>query len=181
MKIWKLTLLTGLLFAALMSTIFYSSCVQDACNNVTCLHGGSCGNGVCRCPTGYEGPTCATLSVNRFIGGYAGYTSCNNPQQVIDSAFITAGDVINTVNVRMNSISPKILKGYINNNASTYAIEVTNSDSSLLGSTFYQRIFTITLQSDKSLSIHEYETNIFNTPSGPDTIINNCTFLGFKF
>ena len=181
MKIWKLTLLTGLLFAAIMSAVFYTSCVQDACNNVTCFHGGACGNGVCRCPTGYEGPTCQTLSTDRFIGGYAGYTSCNNTQQVIDTAFITVGDAINTVNIKLNSISPKILQGYVNNNASTYSIIVTNNDSSLNNSIFYQRIFTVTLQNDKSLSIHEYEYNIFNTASGLDTIANNCTFLGFKY
>ena len=181
MKIWKLTILSSMLLMAVLSAVLYSSCVQNTCTNVTCLHGGSCGNGVCRCPTGYEGPTCATLSVTRFVGGYAGYTSCNNTQQVIDSAFITANSEINTVSVKMNSISPKILQGYISNNQSTYSIIVTNSDSSKSGSTFYQRIFTITLQSDKSLSIHEYEKNIFETLSGPDTIISNCTFLGFKY
>ncbi len=181
MKIWKLTLFTGLLFAAVLSAVLYSSCVKNTCTGVTCAHGGSCGNGVCRCPTGYEGPTCQTLSVTRFVGGYAGYTSCNNTQQVIDSAFITANSAINTVSVKMNSISPKILQGYVSNNESTYSIIVTNSDSMKNGSTFYERIFTITLQSDKSLSIHEYERNIFTTLSGPDTIINNCTFLGFRY
>ena len=181
MKIWKPILLTGLLFTAILSAVFYSSCVQDTCSNVTCFHGGACGNGVCRCPTGYEGPTCQTLSVTRFVGGYAGYTSCNNTQQVIDSAFITANSEINTVSIKMNSISPKILQGYVHNDESTYSIVVTNSDSDKVGSTFYQRIFTVTLQSDKSLSIHEYEKNIFNTLSGPDTVVTNCTFLGFRY
>ncbi len=181
MKIWKTTLLTGILFTAVISAIFYTSCTQDACNNVNCLNGGSCGNGICHCPTGYEGPQCQTLSTTRYIGGYAGFTSCNNTQQVIDSAFITAGDAINTVNIVLNSIKPKVLQGYINNNASTYSIIVTNNDSTLNGSTFYERLFTITLQSDNSLSIHEYEENIFNTVSGPDTIINKCTFIGQKF
>ena len=181
MKFWKITLLTSLLFAAVVSAVFYTSCTQDTCNHVTCFNGGSCGNGVCRCPTGYEGPTCQTLSTARYIGGYAGYTSCNNTQQVIDSAFITAGSTINTVNVVMNSISPKVLQGYVSNNESTYSIIVTNNDSSLAGSTFYERLFTITLQSDNSLSIHEYEENIFNTVSGPDTVISHCTFLGTKY
>ena len=173
---------------AIVSAVVYSSCVQDACNNVSCLNGGSCGNGVCRCPTGYEGTQCETLSIARFLnksgdstGIYAGYTSCNNTQQVIDSAFITADGVAkNTVAVRMNSISPKVLHGYVSSNESAYSIIVTNNDSFMVGSTFYERIFTITLQSDKSLSIHSYEENRFNTVSGPDTIINKCTFLGFK-
>ena len=186
MKIWKTALVTGLLCTAIITVVVYTSCLQDACNNVNCLNGGSCNNGVCRCPTGYEGPTCSTLSVTRFIGAYAGFTSCNNTQQVIDSAFITAGSTINTVNIKLNSvyndptIPQKILQGYVNNNESTYSIVVTNNDSFLATSTFYERIFTVTLQSNNKLTIYSYEDNMFATASGPDTVVNKCTFVGFK-
>ncbi len=181
MKFWKITLLTSLVFAAVITATVYSSCVKDACDNVTCYNGGSCGNGICKCPTGYEGPQCQTLSITRYLGTYGGFTSCNNTQQVIDSAFITAdGEAKNTVAVQMNSISPKILHGYVNSNQSTYSIIVTNNDSSLLGSIFYEKIYTITLQSDNKLTIYSYEDNIFPTASGPDTITNKCTFVGFK-
>lgn len=188
MKSWKITLVTSLIFMAVVSVIVYSSCVKNACDNVTCLNGGSCGNGVCRCPTGYEDPQCQTLSINRYLGAYAGYTSCNGAQQVIDSAFITAApDMgINYVAVKFNSVyndptvPNKILYGYVDNNESTYAIVVTNNDSSLHGSNFFERIFTITLQNNKTLTIHSYEENIFPTLSGPDTVVNKCMFIGTK-
>ena len=181
MKFWKISLFTGLIIAALATVVFYSSCQQDSCNNVNCLNGGSCGNGICNCPTGYEDPQCQTLSITRYLGTYPGTTKCNTAQQIIDTAFITPDGLgINTVQVKLNTISPKILHGYVENNESTYSIIVTNNDSSLTGSTFYERIFTITLQSDKTLTIYSYEDNIFTTVSGPDTTINKCTFIGYK-
>jgi hypothetical protein len=35
---------------------------------VTCANGGLCINDTCRCPVGYEGPVCETLSVDKFMG-----------------------------------------------------------------------------------------------------------------
>ena len=183
MKFWKISLLTSLLFMAVLSAAVYSSCTQDSCTNVNCLNGGSCGHGVCRCPTGYEGTQCQTLSVSRYIGSYAGFTSCNNTQQVIDSAFITAdGEGKNTLAITINSITPKVLHGYIDNNQSAYSIIITNNDSfsSDPNTVFYERIYTVTLQSDNKLTIYDYSDSIFHTPSGLDTIINKCTFVATK-
>ena len=184
MKFWKITLVTSLLIMAALSAIVYSSCVKNTCDNVTCMNGGSCGNGICHCPTGYEDPQCQTLSINRYLGAYAGYTSCNGAQQIIDSAFITAAPAygINYVAVAINSIKPKILYGYADNNESTYSIVVVNIDSftSNLNTIFYERIYTITLQSDKTLTVYSYEDSTFRTLSGPDTVLNKCTFIGTK-
>ena len=181
MKFWRITILTGLIFAAAVTAIVYSSCTKDACDNLTCLNGGSCGNGICNCPTGYEGTQCQTLSVSRFVGTYAGDISCNSQQEVIDSAFITADNANpDYVYVTMNSILPKVLHGYVSNNASTYSIIVVNNDSfsSDPNTKFYERLFTITLQNNTSLTIHSYEDSIFQTTSGLDTMITNCSFLG---
>ena len=183
MKLWKITILTSLLFAAAVSAVIYSSCTKDACDNLTCLNGGACGGGVCNCPTGYEGAQCQTLSISRFLGTYQGDISCNSQQQVIDSAFITTSSLgPNYVNVTLNNISPKVLTGYISNNQSTYSIIVTNNDSFSYdpNTIFYERIFTITLQNNNTLSIHSYEDSIFHTSSGIDTITTSCTFLGYS-
>ena len=40
------------------AAIFYTSCKKDACNSITCQNGGSCANGYCNCPYGYEGDRC---------------------------------------------------------------------------------------------------------------------------
>ncbi len=145
------------------------------------MNGGSCGNGICTCPAGYEGTQCETLSISRFIGTYGGDISCNNQQQVIDSAFITADGVApNTVAITMNSILPKVLHGYVSDNQSTYSIVITNNDSFSYdpNTIFYERLFSITLQNNKTLIVHEYEDSIFHTTSGIDTVITNCSFIG---
>jgi len=181
MKFWKITILTSLLFAAAVTAIVYSSCTKDACDNVNCLNGGSCGNGICNCPTGYEGAECQILSVSRFVGIYAGDISCNNQQQVIDSAFITADNANpDYVYVTLNSILPKVLHGYVSDNTNTYSIIVTNNDSFSYdpNTLFYERLFTITLQNSNTLTIHSYEDSIFQTGSGKDTAITNCSFIG---
>ena len=115
---------------------------------------------------------------SRYVGKYGGYTTCNNGAYTIDSAFITEGNngILN-VDVRLKSISPKMLHGFVSNNESAYSILVTNNDSFKVNSLFYRKIYTITLQSDKSLSIHTYEQD---SVSPGLTIINRCSFLGNK-
>jgi len=62
----------GLLLSLL--SVLYISCTKTGmapqCNGVLCANGGYCDSGVCKCPTGYEGPTCATASVSKFINTY---------------------------------------------------------------------------------------------------------------
>lgn len=57
-------------------SVLYSSCEKDKttttvdtkCSNVVCQNGGSCIDGVCYCPAGYEGDKCEIASVNRYVG-----------------------------------------------------------------------------------------------------------------
>jgi hypothetical protein len=61
-----LTLLSSL-------SVTYFSCTKPSgdphtCNYVYCDNGGVCSQGKCTCPTGYEGPRCATESVSKFVG-----------------------------------------------------------------------------------------------------------------
>ena len=178
MRFWKQILLTVFLFAAIVVVTVHSSCEKNSCNGITCYNGGACGYGLCRCPTGFEGPQCESLSVDRYLGRYGGYVSCNSGAYVIDSAFITkANRGILSVDVYLKSLNPKVLQGYVSTNESTYSIIVTNNDSSKVGSLFYLKTYTITLQSDKNLSIHTYEQD--STGVGT-TVINHCAFLGYK-
>jgi len=95
--------------------------------------------------------------------------------QTIDSATITADpNKINYVFVSLKSFYPRpALHGYVSNNESTYSI-IVNDDSA----THYVKIYTITLQGDKKLSIQSFETDEHITG---DTIINKCAFLGTKY
>ena len=46
------------------------SCEQGSCENITCLNGGTCRNGRCQCPVGFEGVRCETKWTDRWIGTY---------------------------------------------------------------------------------------------------------------
>ena len=105
--------------------------------------------------------------------------TCNNLAETIDSAWITPGyNGILSVNVKLKSIygSKGLLKGTVSSNESTYAIIVNNNDS--LAN--YQRKYTITLQSDKTLTIHEYNLDNGYITSG-DSSVSQCVFLGTKY
>ncbi len=177
MKFWKLTALTTLVFSAFIVIMLYTACERNPCDNVTCFNGGSCNSGECRCPTGYEGTQCQTLSVSRFLGKYGGFTSCGyNAQpvgaQVTDTAVITADpNNINFVYIAFKNIAPNVLHGFVSNTVSTYSI-IVPIDSSY-NSTLK---FTVTLQDDKTLSIVEY-ANYYHT-TGDTTAV--CTFYGTK-
>lgn len=40
---------------------------SSPCDNITCLNGGTCINGICDCPDGYTGPDCGQLDLNVSI------------------------------------------------------------------------------------------------------------------
>jgi hypothetical protein len=46
------------------------SCEQGSCENITCLNGGTCRDGRCQCPVGFEGVRCETKWTDRWIGTY---------------------------------------------------------------------------------------------------------------
>lgn len=56
-------------------SVGYASCTKtdvattvDKCSTVVCQNGGSCFQGICSCPIGYEGDLCETVSSSRFVG-----------------------------------------------------------------------------------------------------------------
>ncbi len=174
MKIWRIRLLTALLFFASVTVFIISSCEKNPCNNVTCFNGGSCNQGVCRCPVGWEGPQCSYLSVNRFIGGFVGFTTCNNGPRTIDSVWITGDAVnINFVYIKQKSQPSYLLHGYIDNSTPTYSIIVP-----IVNSPNFLEEWTITIQNNKTLSLNRY---IHDQTVVGDTIIQECNFLGTKF
>lgn len=178
MKFWKQIALSLTLAGSVAGIAFLSSCEKNSCDGVICYNGGSCGHGVCTCPEGWEDPQCGTRTIARYVGVYAGFTTCDNGGPTIDTVRIVEGSQgISTVDVHFLSIDPKVLHGYVENNESTYSITVTNNDSSKAGSKEYLRVFAISLQSDKTLKLHEYVHNITNVG---DTDNHTCDFIGYK-
>jgi len=64
----KNKILSFLATAALGTTLFFASCKEDKCKDVTCNNGGTCIDGTCECATGYEGTTCDTEARTKFTG-----------------------------------------------------------------------------------------------------------------
>jgi len=74
MKTIKLLILGIFAFSA-MST--FTSCMPDPCETVVCQNGGTCVEGTCECPDGYEGTNCETATVDKFVGTYTAVEVCN--------------------------------------------------------------------------------------------------------
>ena len=98
MKFWKSIFLSACAFIAVASTVTYTSCEKDSCNDLKCKNGGSCAEGFCRCKTGYDGAECELKVADRFIGVYKGLNHCNDDPALRD-----------TLNVRMKT-EPNVLE-----------------------------------------------------------------------
>lgn len=173
MKFWKPVLLTFTLFSAITSAIVYSGCEKDPCIDVKCENGGSCKRGVCSCPTGFEGATCADRMTKRFLGYYAGYSVCNNGAEIIDTIFLYEVPK-KTTNLSMIQKTHKYdtLTATVSSNESTYNLFIPDKIA-----TNYSKVYHITLQSDKTLILNSYERDL-RTPG--DTVYNTCFFSGTK-
>lgn len=76
MKNLKSILLASILTVGAFSTTLFTACNPDACKDVVCQNGGTCVDGDCTCPVGYEGTNCQTLSRDKFIGVFTGSETC---------------------------------------------------------------------------------------------------------
>lgn len=63
MKNIKVSILGAFAFAM----VLFAGC-DDPCKDVSCLNGGTCLEGTCECPTGYEGTDCGTEANAKFTG-----------------------------------------------------------------------------------------------------------------
>lgn len=98
MKLWKHIIFTTISFFAIAGTLTYTSCIEEACYKMRCRNGGSCANGICNCPSGYEGSQCEIISTEKYFGTYYGVTKVNEKPVVVDSASVTQYQ-INSVDV----------------------------------------------------------------------------------
>jgi len=90
MKLWKNTLITAFAFIGISSTVLYTACVKDSCADLKCQNNGTCTDGFCHCPTGYEGTECELLSTDRFQGVWVGTSVINTkPVDVIPTLYDT--------------------------------------------------------------------------------------------
>ncbi len=56
---------------AIAASSFTLSCNIDKCKTIVCANKGVCNNGICTCPTGWEGPNCETEARKKFTGNWS--------------------------------------------------------------------------------------------------------------
>jgi len=170
MKFWKSSLLTVFSFLGIASTVLYNSCQIDTCSDLKCINGGSCANGFCNCPSGYEGSECEIKMEDKFLGVYYGNTNCNANPAVYDTATVlTQQGSITNVRVVLFSNKTDTLNGTVN--GTTIVVpDVT-------GGSGYSRHINITIVNGNKLNIFT-ETTI-NDSRGVATK-STCTFIGLK-
>lgn len=89
-------------FFTLAAVLTLNSCTQDPCVELNCENGGSCSDGLCQCPTGFEGAQCDITTASRFVGSYSGTMNCDNTvpnAEIVDISLIEDPDKIS---VKMN-------------------------------------------------------------------------------
>jgi len=67
---FKTVLISALATLSVFFCVTYMSCNRDRCKTIVCAHFGVCNDGVCVCPSGYEGSNCETVSREKFLGNW---------------------------------------------------------------------------------------------------------------
>jgi hypothetical protein len=132
MKKLKTILLAGVLTAGIFSTAVFTSCNSDACADVVCSNGGSCVDGTCVCPVGYEGTTCTTESRAKFAKSW----SCNDQKNgtttpILYTSIIAAGSASNVTTVLISNFSDIFVNSVsatVNGNTITIASQAPDND-----------------------------------------------------
>jgi len=87
MKLLKYLLLISVLIG---SPAVLTSC-KKGCKKDPCKNGGTCVDGTCNCPNGFEGETCDTEVRGKFYGTYNGLIDCTVGPDLSAGLVIRAG------------------------------------------------------------------------------------------
>lgn len=122
MKLIRNIALSAFLTIGAFSTMLYTSCNPDACKDVVCNNGGTCLNGTCQCPSGYEGTSCQTVSADAIKGTYTATETCQPPLGSSSSwtsvVTISANDPTRVVISNFGESNTNVT-GHVNKNAIT--------------------------------------------------------------
>lgn len=64
----KTLVLSALGALAAFTAVTYTSCQPDKCKAIVCAYGGTCNEGECICPSGYEGVQCEIVTASKYVG-----------------------------------------------------------------------------------------------------------------
>lgn len=119
-------------------------CKSDLCKDITCLNGGTCLNGLCSCPEGYEGPACEkektpksillqTVGVTKFPATKPNGASWDNlPASGADLYFIIKQNNVLISNSRQFAFTDAISNDIPKNLSFGSGIRIPNSTEPVL-------------------------------------------------
>ncbi len=163
MKLWKHTLITAVAFFGLSGAVLYSSCEKDSCLDLKCKNGGTCVEGYCRCPSGFEGTECEAQVATKFLGRYIGHFTC--PQPVVDTIVIWLDEAPDRVGfVQYSNITDTL---------------TAKAEGSFL--TFDTQISGNALKYNRA-EVDAQRITVFSqlTINDPQATNQTCSFIGFK-
>jgi hypothetical protein len=172
MKLFKQIALSAFLTLSAFCAILYSSCSKDGCKGVTCLNGGTCGGGICSCPTGLGGNNCQTVYRLLYANTYEGIATYD----IIRAD--TNNTMVFTAGLDSNYTEMKLVW---NDTTSHITMPIVLSDNSANGSVFTitaTTVDTITYTGSGTVNaIVASLTLVGNHPTGPPIIVtlNNFT------
>ena len=141
MKNFKLISITFSLIVTCFAIALFSACGKKTsntnsttlqpCNNVICLNGGTCSDGLCNCPVGYEGNKCETRWSDKFIGNYQAqdecFTSTSNPYYNISiSSVVDFANKISIYNLG-TSCPAQVISAIVNPEKTSFTIPLQNT------------------------------------------------------
>ncbi len=79
----KSIILSAMGVAAVFTTVTVTSCNNDPCKSIVCAYGGTCAEGDCICPSGYEGTHCEIVTREKYRGVWTVFEdgTSTNPAQ----------------------------------------------------------------------------------------------------
>lgn len=126
-----------LLMFFLGSAVFYQSCKKDPCKKVFCANNGTCKDGTCTCPTGYEGSDCVALSRDKFVGTYEVNEDCANTTAAVYNISVSTlqSDISKVLIYNFNKRWSVPVFATVDKNTITIASQQPNNDGvSVVGS-----------------------------------------------
>jgi len=165
MKLWKHTLITAIAFFGITSTVLYTSCEKDSCADLKCRNGGSCAEGFCRCPVGYEGTECEIQAATKFLGRYIGHYTCPGNQPLVDTVDVWLEQYPNKVKLVEHSSIADTLSGTVAGHDLTFSTESNGN---------YRKYTKAEVVNQK---ITVYTEEVYDVTTGAK---QTCSFIGFK-
>ncbi len=97
---FKTILLSALSAIAVFTVISVTSCDNDKCKAIVCAYNGVCNDGICTCPSGYEGPQCEKIMRDKFEGIYQVLEKGTTSQTAQYAVSVEKGEEITDVRIK---------------------------------------------------------------------------------